>query len=148
MQMKLAIRSNLILRTVAGVLALCGLAAPAFAHWGALSATVVPNQSAYCSHSHSGTTSADRKAKIVAQRFFANGAEDPYAWWDDATVQNRSTNGKRADILLIAYDDYRMNYELVRAYQDVPYNHTRSLLDWAGPTSNVHAACEVSDNAQ
>jgi hypothetical protein len=148
MQMKLGTRSNLKVTTVVGGLVLCGLAAPAFAHWGPLSAVVVQGQSAYCKHSHSGTTTADRQAKVSAQRYYDNGPEAPFAWWDNVTVTNRSSNGKRADIMLIAYDYYRMNFELVRVYQDVPYNHTRSLNDSAGPTFDVHASCEVSDNAQ
>jgi hypothetical protein len=145
--MKFGTRSNLAFSAALGALAVCGMAMPAFASWGPMSAVAIQGQSKNCNYTPA-SASAARRAKVTVTRYLSDDPESSFAWWDDAIVQNRSANGKRADIFLWAYDDNFKNFELLRVYQDVPYNHTRSLMTSAPPLANLHASCQVSDNAK
>jgi hypothetical protein len=137
---------------------------PAYAHWGSASpwAFAANNQDADCSHTHANSASHTRTARVKARRHFIDlGCEvNPitgqcvpfFLLFDDATVTNRSSNSRTADVIFFGWDANNPPggfLPYLASFDDLPVNSSRSLaaaVDKGTSLWNLQAACQVTSD--
>jgi len=152
---------NRLLMLTAGLLA---VAAPSYAHWGAISPWAFAGQSATCKHG-SSTSLSYREVRVTTYHFYEETCEPspfggvicwPIINFFDSVARNRTPSGKsnsgKADVFWVGYDDAvppGSFLPYIATINDLPRGaaNERWFSSFIGKTFwNLQTACQTSDS--